>query len=1076
MTTIAVDVRISKADVLGNELAGAELSLKGTDSEGNAIVISKDDITLGTGAELSDKSTDTELVWKSGTTESIISGLTDGKYTLHEIAAPNGFEVTTDIIFTIENGQIKDVQVLNGATIDGNLITMVDGAMLTDVQISKQNIFGKELEGAELTLTGKDANGSDIAIDRDEVTLGNGAQFNGGTNTELKWISGSTPTFIGNLPNGTYTLHEVAAPTGYTVTTDIIFTIENGVVTGVQVEGGSSIDGGKIIIIDDMVTDVEISKGDVLGNEVAGAELTLTGKDANGNAVKFSTSDVELGNGAALGDNTDETKLSWTSGSTATLIKNLVNGTYTLHEVAAPDGYAVTTDIIFTVENGKITGTQVQGGSTVEDGKVTMIDEILTDVSISKSNVLGNEIQGAELTLTGKDADGNAVEFDTTNVVLGDNAELGDTSDSTKLTWTSGSTDTLVKNLPNGTYTLHEVAAPSGYAVTTDIIFTIENGTITGVQVEGGSTVEDGKVTMVDDMIVDVAISKANTVGEEIAGAELTLTGKDANGSAITFDTANVELGEGAELGDNSDNTELKWTSGTTATLVKGLPNGTYTLHEVAAPNGYEVTTDITFTVNNGQVTGSAVSGNTVTMIDAKTGEAVISKANVFGDEVKGATLVLTGTDADGNAVTFDLSKVELGNEAAFGDNSDNTKLTWISGSSATIVRDLPNGTYTLHETAAPSGYEVTTDITFTVTDGKLSGGTEVTGNTVTMIDDMIQTDVTISKADVFGDEVKGAQLKLTGVDSNGDAIEFHVDFELGTDAKLQSGAGTELIWTSGSTSTLIKGLTDGTYTLHEEAAPSGFVVTTDITFTIENGVLTGGSEVSGNTVTMTDDFFTTDVAISKANTAGEEIAGATLTLTGKDTEGNDVTFDIANVVLGDDAALGDNSDNTKLTWISGTTETLVKNLRNGTYTLHEVAAPSGYVVTTDIIFTIEDGNVTGVQVMDGSTIDGSKITMLDDAEVTTTTTATTTTTETTTTTTATTTNGTTTTTTNGTTTTITAVTTTVTTTTSTAKTTAKAGSTSAPKTGDKGVAIPLFALAMAAVAALALRSKKDEE
>ena len=80
-------------------------------------------------------------------------------------------------------------------------------------------------------------------------------------------------------------------------------------------------------------------------------------------------------------------------------------------------------------------------------------------------------------------------------------------------------------------------------------------------------------------------------------------------------------------------------------------------------------------------------------MIDAKTGEAVISKANVFGDEVKGATLVLTGTDADGNAVTFDLSKVELGNEAAFGDNSDNTKLTWISGSSATIVRDLPNGT-----------------------------------------------------------------------------------------------------------------------------------------------------------------------------------------------------------------------------------------------------------------------------------------------------------------------------------------------------------------------------------------------
>ena len=958
---------------------------------------------------------------------------------------------------------------LNGATIEGNVITMVDGAILTDVEISKQSIFGKELEGAQLTLTGKTSGGSDITFDRDEVTLGSGAQFNGGSNTELKWISGSTPTFIGNLANGTYTLHEEAAPAGYLVTTDIIFNIENGVVSGVQVEGGSSIDGSRIIVIDDMTTDVEISKADVLGNEIAGAELTLTGKDSKGNNITFSTDDVQLGSGAVLGNNSDSSKLSWTSGSTSTTVKNLPNGTYTLHEVAAPDGYAVTTDIIFTVENGKITGTQVQGGSRVENGKVTMVDDILTDVAISKANVLGDEIAGAELTLTGKDSKGNDVTFDISNVQLGNGAELGDNSDSSKLTWTSGTSETLVKNLPNGTYTLHEVAAPNGYAVTTDIIFTVENGKITGTQVQGGSRVENGKVTMVDDMIVDVAISKANTVGEEIAGAELTLTGKDVNGNDVTFDTAKVELGEGAALGDNTDNTALKWTSGTTATLVKGLANGTYTLHEAAAPDGYEVTTDIVFTVNNGQVTGSAVSGSTVTMIDARKGEAIISKANVFGDEVKGATLVLTGTDANGNAVTFDLSKVELGNEAAFGDNSDSTKLTWISGSTSTIIRDLPNGSYTLHEEAAPSGYLVTTDIQFTVTDGKISGGTEVTGNTVTMIDDMITTDVEISKANVFGEEVQGATLKLTGTDSSGNAIQFHVDVELGTEATLISGAGTELSWISGSTSTLIKGLQDGTYTLHEEAAPSGYLVTTDITFTIENGAVTGGSEADGNKITMIDDMNTTDVSISKANTAGSEIAGAELTLTGKDAKGSTITFNTSDVVLGNGASFGDNTDSTKLTWISGTSETLVKNLRNGTYTLHEVAAPSGYVVTTDIIFTIEDGTVTGVQVLDGSTIDGSKITMLDDAEVTTTTSTTTTsTTETTTTTAAETTTAESTTTTG---TTVTAVTST---TKAAATTAAKAGTKAAPKTGDKGVAIPLFALAMGTLAAFAFR-KKDE-
>ena len=137
-----------------------------------------------------------------------------------------------------------------------------------------------------------------------------------------------------------------------------------------------------------------------------------------------------------------------------------------------------------------------------------------------------------------------------------------------------------------------------------------------------------------------------------------------------------------------------------------------------------------------------------------------------------------------------------------------------------------------------------------------------------------------------------------------------------GSQAALISGAGTELSWISGSTSTLIKGLQDGTYTLHEEAAPSGYLVTTDITFTIENSAVTGGSEADGNKITMIDDMNTTDVSISKANTAGSEIAGAELTLTGKDAKGNTITFNTGDVVLGNGATFGDNTDSTKLTWI----------------------------------------------------------------------------------------------------------------------------------------------------------------
>ncbi|MDE6092889.1 MAG: hypothetical protein K2G14_07320, partial [Ruminococcus sp.] len=85
----------------------------------------------------------------------------------------------------------------------------------------------------------------------------------------------------------------------------------------------------------------------------------------------------------------------------------------------------------------------------------------------------------------------------------------------------------------------------------------------------------------------------------------------------IKFDIENVELGEGAKFTSDSKETKLTWISGSTATYIKNLPDGTYTLHEVSAPNGYKVATDITFTIENGVVKGDAVvDGDTVVMVD----------------------------------------------------------------------------------------------------------------------------------------------------------------------------------------------------------------------------------------------------------------------------------------------------------------------------------------------------------------------------------------------------------------------------------------------------------------------------
>ena len=88
---------------------------------------------------------------------------------------------------------------------------------------------------------------------------------------------------------------------------------------------------------------------------------------------------------------------------------------------------------------------------------------------------------------------------------------------------------------------------------------------------------------------------------KEVKGAKLTLTGKDSNGQPIVFKDGQLTIGEGGtEI--NSVGTSLVWLSGTEKTIVT-VEDGTYTLEELAAPNGYEKASSITFTVEGGKVT-----------------------------------------------------------------------------------------------------------------------------------------------------------------------------------------------------------------------------------------------------------------------------------------------------------------------------------------------------------------------------------------------------------------------------------------------------------------------------------------
>ncbi len=417
-------------------------------------------------------------------------------------------------------------------------------AKLFDVSISKQDANGVELEDATFEIVGE----KDKIIDQ--------------------WVSDGTPHTV-SVTEGTYILKEMDAPAGYDEADDITFIVDGkGKVT---VDGKSA---NPIVVVNELTKrNIQISKQDIGGNELAGAELTL--KDANNRVVD-----------------------SWTSdGSDRTVTVTM--GTYTLHEESAPNGYNTAKDIVFSVdEEGEIH----IGGYVVE--KVVMIDEYTErEVVISKVDVNGNELEGAELTVT--DEEGNEIEK-----------------------WTSG-TETHTVTVPKfGTYTLTENSAPAGYNLANSITFEVAK--------DGVVTVDGKKVTaivMVDEIHEwDVEISKVDSdSGKEIAGAKLEI--KNADGKVVASWTSGSD-------GKNSD--------GSLKTHTVKLPFGTYTLTEKSAPKGYEVAETITFTVGK----DGKVKGGKVVMKDVKTPEVTptpTAKPTVTPTATPNSSSPKTGDESDIN-------------------------------------------------------------------------------------------------------------------------------------------------------------------------------------------------------------------------------------------------------------------------------------------------------------------------------------------------------------------------------------------------------------------------------------------
>ena len=644
---------------------------------------------------------------------------------------------------------------------------------------------------------------------------------------------------------------------------------------------------GAKTITDTYNQDVKLSfaKTDVDGKAMTGYQLTLKKPDGN--------------------------EESWTTDGTAKVFTNLTAGKYTLTETAQ-NNYAPVSVTFEIGDDGYIVteNAESMAYAVLEKTGVTVINR--AQVSVDKQDIANSEeLAGAtiKITRTNGGLNESVLEVKRGETLLTKADSLEDNADYSKYTQTSntitfvsdGKAKTNIIGLPDGDYTMEEVVAPDGYnKVKTTFTFTIKNGQVTRTSADSEEyDVSGNDIVMKDSAKKTISISKrAVGGGDELTGAELQLTVPEG------VDLSQIE----AAYGDQSTNGIVKsdktisWKSDGTKGSVEltDLPAGTYTLEEITAPDGFTKKTErMTFTINaEGKV--EAVNGlespddMTVVMEDAPSTVSIVKvgKDGNASQELPGAKMKLTYT---GGA---DLSQVTAENGTIKGNEAGSKEITWTSGDQEIVLKQIPDGKYTLQETTPPSGYELTTEITFEVKDGvvqkdsiQLNGSTtnsyDEAANRFTMFDAM-KPGVTISKQSINGtDELNGAVLKLIAPNS-ADLSQVTGSYSDGSAAEIRV-VDNAITWTSNAEKggVTLANLPEGDYTLEESTAPDGFTKKTEeMTFTVDAhgnvkkpvGLKEGES---GNTLIMKDAPSTVSIVkVGKDGNASQELPGADMKLT----------------------------------------------------------------------------------------------------------------------------------------------------------------------------------------------------
>ena len=590
------------------------------------------------------------------------------------------------------------------------------------------------------------------------------------------------------------------------------------------------------------------------------------------------------------------------------LPQELVYGNYELHEVQSAEGYVLDKEPVpFTVD-GTAETVVVEKTNTAQKGKISVrkTGDIFTSVNMASSAYTdeNGEMIVNPTTYTPVFATGNlgGAVFQiiaSEDIITLDGTLRANAGDVVAEITTDENGYAESDLLYLGKYEVKEIIAPYGYVQNTESQFV--ELTYAGQEIAVRDTV--GTAFENDYQSVEISLSKVME-NDELFG----IYGEDCytNVRFGLFAAEDITAADGTVIPADGLISEVSLDENMTAVIAERIPFGKYYVQEIATDEHY---------ILNGEkyLVTFEYMGQEVTTVSIDCGQFVneLKRGKIEGIKVNESDEPLE------NAL-FGLFAVDT---AEF--TSENAYMTAVSDENGHFEFDeISYGEYVVREIEAPTGY-ILSDENYPVT--VCEDGQTITVRTVNK-----PITVEVSKVDVYGEELIGAEMQLENAD--GKIVDK---------------------WTSDGTNHVVTELPAGDYTLKEIAAPDGYMIATDIKFTVdiygnvtvENVGATAVSENGNPLVVMIDD--TTKVQISKQDiTTGEELPGAAIQIVDKD--GKIVEE-----------------------WISITEPHFIeaKLIAGEKYTLHETAAPDGYVIANDVEFTVNsDGTVTEVVMKDDTT------------------------------------------------------------------------------------------------------------